>query len=93
MKTYGGVAVSVYGSTALVNFDRFFQFLNPYTVGMTFFTGDQPVGRPLPTHRRTQIQNKRTHIHALSGIRTHDPCVRADEDGSCLRPLGHCDRQ
>jgi hypothetical protein len=34
-----------------------------------------------------------THIHALSGIRTHDPIVRAGEDISSLRPSGHCDRQ
>jgi hypothetical protein len=32
-------------------------------------------------------------IHALSGIRTHDPNVRASEDSSCLRPRGRCDRQ
>jgi hypothetical protein len=32
-----------------------------------------------------------TDIHARSGIRTHDPCVRAGEDISCLRPLGHYD--
>jgi hypothetical protein len=33
-----------------------------------------------------------TNIHALSGIRTHDPSVREGEDISCLRPRGHCDR-
>jgi hypothetical protein len=32
-------------------------------------------------------------IHALSGIRTHDPSVRASEDSSCLRPRGYCDRR
>jgi hypothetical protein len=37
-----------------------FQFLNLYTVGRTPWTGDQPVARPLPTHRTTEIQNKRT---------------------------------
>jgi hypothetical protein len=37
-----------------------FQFLNLYTVGRTPWTGDQPVARPLPTHRTTQTQNKRT---------------------------------
>jgi hypothetical protein len=31
-----------------------------YTKGMTPWTSDQPVARPLPT---TQIQNKRTHRH------------------------------
>jgi hypothetical protein len=41
-------------------------------------------------------QNKRIctpNIHALSGIRTHDPSVRASEDSSCLRPRGCYDRQ
>jgi hypothetical protein len=33
-----------------------------------------------------------TDIHALCGIRAHDPSVRASEDSSCLRPRGHCDR-
>jgi hypothetical protein len=61
-----------------------------YTVRMTPWTGDQLVARPVPTHRTTQTQNKGTHIHAWSGIRTHDPSVRANEDGSYLttvRPL------
>jgi hypothetical protein len=46
--------------------------------------GDQPVGRPLPAHRRTQTQNKRVHRHVLSGIRTHNPSVRTSEDTLCL---------
>jgi hypothetical protein len=33
-----------------------------------------------------------TDIRALSGIRTHDPSVRADEGSSCLRTRGYCDR-
>jgi hypothetical protein len=33
----------------------------------------------------------KTDIHALSGIRTHDPSVRAGKDISFLRPCGHCD--
>jgi hypothetical protein len=33
-----------------------------------------------------------TDVHALSGIRTHDPSVRVSEDSSCLRPCGHCGR-
>jgi hypothetical protein len=32
-----------------------FQFPNLYTVGRTPWTGYQPVARPLPTHRTTQI--------------------------------------
>jgi hypothetical protein len=42
-----------------------------------------------------QTHNKCIHtpnIHALSGIRTRDPSVRASEDSSCLRQRGYCDR-
>jgi hypothetical protein len=63
--------------------------------GRTAWASDQLVARPLPKHRTTQTQNKRIptpNIHALSGIRTHDPSVRASEDSSCLRPRVHCDR-
>jgi hypothetical protein len=42
-----------------------FQFRNIfYTDGRTPWTSDQPVTRPLPTHRTTQTQNKHTHRHA-----------------------------
>jgi hypothetical protein len=58
-----------------------------YAEGRTPWTSDQPVARPLPTQDNTY-----TDIHALSGIRTHDPSVRESEDSSFLRPLGHCDR-
>jgi hypothetical protein len=37
-----------------------FQFLNLYAVCRISSTGDQLVARPLPTHRTTQTQNKRT---------------------------------
>jgi hypothetical protein len=50
---------------------------------------DQPFARTIPTHKT--LQNKRTHIHASSGFRNHDPSVRAGEDDSCLRPRGHWD--
>jgi hypothetical protein len=39
---------------------RLFRFFILYTVGRTHLTRDQPVARPLPTHRTTQTQNKRT---------------------------------
>jgi hypothetical protein len=35
-------------------------FLILYTISRTPWTGDQPVATPLPTHRTTQTQNKRT---------------------------------
>jgi hypothetical protein len=37
-----------------------FTFLIFYTVGRTPWMEDQPVARPLPKHRMTQTQNKRT---------------------------------
>jgi hypothetical protein len=37
-----------------------FQFLKLKTVRRTPWTGDRPVARPLPTHRKTQTQYKRT---------------------------------
>jgi hypothetical protein len=40
------------------------------------------------THTHTQTLN----IHALSGIRTHDPGFRASEDSARLRPLSYRDR-
>jgi hypothetical protein len=56
----------------------FFRFVFFWTVGRTASTSDQLVARPPPKHRTTQTQNKRIYtpnIHALSGIRTHDPSV------------------
>jgi hypothetical protein len=52
--------LSIYGSTAFVDLGLFFSFLILYTAGRTPWTEDQPVARPLPTHRTTQTQNKRT---------------------------------
>jgi hypothetical protein len=55
----------------------------------------QLVGRSLPKRRTTQTQNNHMHIpniHALCGIRTHNPGFWASEDSTCLRPLGYRDR-
>jgi hypothetical protein len=52
------------------------------TDGMTHWMGDQPVARPF-INKGQHKQNKRIHtpnIHALNGIRTHDPSVRESED-------------
>jgi hypothetical protein len=68
----------------------FFSFLILYIVGRTPWTGDQPVARSLSTHSDTNREETHTEIHASSGIRIHDPSARASEDGSCLRPRGHC---
>jgi hypothetical protein len=70
------------------------QFSRSWTVGVTPWAGDQLVARPLPVHkhRRMHIHTQTLNIHALSGIRTHDPGFRASEDSACLRPLGYRDR-
>jgi hypothetical protein len=63
-----------------------FQFLNlRQSLGLSGREISPSQGRYL--HRTTQTQNKRrqTAIHALSGICTHDPSVRARKDISCLR--------
>jgi hypothetical protein len=39
-----------------------------------------PVARPLPSQSNTNTEETRTHIHASSGIRTHDPSVWAGDD-------------
>jgi hypothetical protein len=43
------------------------------------------------TQNNANTEKKHTNIHALSGIRNHEPIVREGEDGSWLRPRGHCD--
>jgi hypothetical protein len=47
------------------------QFRNLFdTNGRTPWTSDQPIARPLPTYRRTQTQNKRTHKHQCLWVRS-----------------------
>jgi hypothetical protein len=45
----------------------------------------------ISSQRKAQTQNRHTHTHASSGIRTYDPCVLVSEDSSCLRRRDHCD--
>jgi hypothetical protein len=47
-------------------------------------------GRYLNTGQYKHINTQ--NIHGLSGIRTHDPSIRASKDSSCFIPRGHCDR-
>jgi hypothetical protein len=83
------LSIRIYCSIVfLLHPGRFFSFLILYTGGRISCTRDQPIPRPLPTHKATQTQNKRIQIHALSGIRTHGSSVRASEDISCLRLRG-----
>jgi hypothetical protein len=53
---------------------------------------DQPVAKSLPANRTPPMHNKLTDIRAESGTRNHDPSVSADEDSSCIRTRGQCDR-
>jgi hypothetical protein len=73
-----------------------FLYFGHFTDCKTPWTSDQLVTRPLPKYKTTQTQNKHIHIpniHALCGIRTHDPGFPESEDSACIRPLGHRDRQ
>jgi hypothetical protein len=71
-----------------------FQCHHHFTDGRTPWTSYQLVARPLPKHRTTQTQNKHIpNIHALCGIRTHDPGFRASEDSTCPRPFSYRERQ
>jgi hypothetical protein len=62
---------------------RFFSFLILYTIGRTTWTGDQAIARPLHTQgkHKHRMNTYNTGPHALSGIRTHDPSVRASHGG------------
>jgi hypothetical protein len=56
--------ISFYGSASCpLDLGLFFRFLNIYTNDRTPWKEDQPVSKPLPTHRTTQTQNKRTETH------------------------------
>jgi hypothetical protein len=60
------VCLSVYLSiylwlySPLLDLGRFFNFFIFYTDGRAPWTSNQPVARPVPTHRTTQTQNNRT---------------------------------
>jgi hypothetical protein len=65
----------------------FFQFLNIYTAGSSPWAGDQPVARPLPTHRTTQTHNKRTQI-SMTRVR-FVPTIPMFERGKTVHALDH----
>jgi hypothetical protein len=76
MAGYGKELNYYYGSTALCWALAAFQFLDP------IHNRQDSLGGGSATRKAsTYIQNKRTqYIYDLSGIRTHDPSVRASED-------------
>jgi hypothetical protein len=60
-------------------------FFNLYTVGRALWTGDQPVARPLPTHRTTQRENKRTYT-SMPGV-GFEPTIPAFERAKTVHAL------
>jgi hypothetical protein len=75
----------------LLDLGRFFSFLiYTQSVGLLGQGISPPQSRCLHTGQHKHRIN--ADIHALSGIRTHDPSFRASEDSSYLRQGGHYDR-
>jgi hypothetical protein len=58
-----------------------------YTDCTTHWTSDQPVARPLPTHRTTQTRNKRTHKHPCLWV-GFEPTITASVE---RRSRGRCE--
>jgi hypothetical protein len=79
--------LSLYGSTALVDIGRFCSFLILYTVCRTPWTGDQPIARPLPIHRITQMHNKR--IHTSMPRMGFEPTIPVFERAKTVHALDH----
>jgi hypothetical protein len=70
----------------------FFSFVIFFTqtVGLLGRVISQSQGRNLHAEQRKH-RITQTDIHALIGIRTLNPSVRAGENNLCLRPREHCD--
>jgi hypothetical protein len=60
-------------------------FLILYTVGRIPWMGDQLVARPLPIHRTTQIQNKRTQTSIRLVV--FEPTIRVFERAKTVHAL------
>jgi hypothetical protein len=85
--------LSTYGPAAFVDLVRLFSFLIcTQSVGLH----GREISRSHGHYLHTGQDEHRVNVHrypCLRGIRTHDPSVRARQDGSCLRPRGYCDRR
>jgi hypothetical protein len=83
------------GSTAVAGPRPLLQFRNhlfTQSVGLLGRVISPSQGHYLHTGQHEHRINLYKNIHALNGIRTHHPRVRASEDSSCLSKLGPCDR-
>jgi hypothetical protein len=65
----------------------FFSFVIFLHSGRTPWKGDQPVARPLPTHRTTQTQNKRTHTQTSMPRVGFEPTIPASEREKTVHDL------
>jgi hypothetical protein len=72
----------------LLDLGHFFSFLILYRAGRTPWTGDQPVVRPLPTHRTTQTENKRTQT-SMPWV-GFEPTIPAFEQAKTVHALDQC---
>jgi hypothetical protein len=63
-----------------------FQFLNPIHSPYDSMNGGQPVARPLPTHRTTQTQNKRTQYRPMPWV-GFEPTIPASEREKAVNTL------
>jgi hypothetical protein len=98
LSIYVSVCLSVYGSAALFWTVAAISVSWSYTqsVELLGWVIGPSQGRYLRTGQHEHRINAHTDIQALSGVRIHDPSVRANENSACLRPLrlrGNCDRQ
>jgi hypothetical protein len=67
------------------------QFRNLFHIdGRTPWTRNQPVARPLPTHKTTQTQNKHTHQTSMPCME-FERTIPASERRQYM--LGYCDRR
>jgi hypothetical protein len=87
------ICIPIYGSTALcwalASFSVSWSFTE--SVGLLGWGIIPSQGHYLHTGQHEHRINTHKHLHASSGIQTHDPCVSAGEDSSCLRPYSHYD--
>jgi hypothetical protein len=72
-------------SMACLISELIYESINYYIFRWTPWTEYRPI-------RATNHLKKESHIHAPSGIRTHDPSAQEAEDITSVRPPNLCDR-
>jgi hypothetical protein len=69
----------------LLGLGHFYSFSFPYTLRKNPWKENQPVARPLPTRRTTQIHSKHKHTSMLQTVLEFTTSsVWSSEDSSCL---------